>query len=283
MKEDLDNSFSDIDLYKCFNSDAYNYTPDDYAKDIQVIIPGNLIIIDNFLSSEECDNILSLAENIGYKEAKFSLDGITDHLLKDIRDCGKCVVNDLKASDIIFERIRNILPYFNEGGILSSVYERFRILKYNKHGKFTVHMDGLNPRICEGYSERSVFTLHIYLNEGTCGGETIFYNDKWLESGGFKCAPKKGRIAIFRQTEFYHCGAEVEDGLKYTMRTDIMYRNINEKLFNQTNCQICKCEYQLYQCYGHVFPYCKCPNTLDSLYYCVTCNQEILTKNAPFG
>jgi prolyl 4-hydroxylase len=278
MKGNIETALKDIDLYKCLNQNNYKYTPDDYGKVIQVIVSGNLFIIDNFLSSEECDNLIELAESSGFKEATVNIGGGRGKLIKDFRDCERVMIDDFKASSMIFERIQNILPLFNEGGMLSSVNERFRILKYNKDGKFETHYDGLFPRDLDEYSERSVFTLHIYLNEGSNGGETIFYHNKLFEGGEFKCIPKKGRIAIFRQTEFAHCGAVVDDGLKYTVRTDIMYRDVSENLFTKS-CQLCKSDYQLYQCNGHKFPYCKCPNALNSCYYCVTCDKRV---NATF-
>jgi hypothetical protein len=106
------------------------------------------------------------------------------------------MIDDFKAGEIIFNRILDILPYINEGGMLSSVNERFRILKYSKSGKFESHTDGLFPRELNDYYERSVFTLQMYLNDSN-GGDTIFYHDKHFKSGEFACSPKNGRLAIF--------------------------------------------------------------------------------------
>jgi hypothetical protein len=35
--------------------------------------------------------------------------------------------------------------------------------------------------------------------------------------------PKAGRVLIFQHRDLYHCGDDVLKGVKYTMRTDIMY------------------------------------------------------------
>jgi hypothetical protein len=35
--------------------------------------------------------------------------------------------------------------------------------------------------------------------------------------------PKCGRVLIFQHRDLLHSGDDVEDGVKYTMRTDIMY------------------------------------------------------------
>ena len=75
--------------------------------------------------------------------------------------------------------------------------------------------------------ERSYFTLHLYLNEGAVGGATSFHSwqDTWDEEyrKGLDLEPKIGRVLIFQQKGLLHSGAEVESGIKYTLRTDVMY------------------------------------------------------------
>lgn len=105
------------------------------------------------------------------------------------------MIDDFKTADIILDRLSNVIPQVNEGGIIGSINERFRFLKYTKGNKLADHCDGLFPRNVNGIDERSVYTIHIYLNESeiTNGGETIFY----FEHENFKdnkhyCRPKKG-------------------------------------------------------------------------------------------
>ncbi len=171
----------------------------------------------------------------------------------------------------------------SEGGVLSCVNERLRFLKYTEGNKFERHCDGLFPRkIKDGNLERSVFTMHLYLCDSEEGGATIFYDDDLFEStrGEFRCEAKKGRLAIFRQTNFAHCGERVEKGTKYTVRTDIMYRRLlkDEKL-NET-CNSCKSEVKVVTCPIEKEPIgkCKCPNTLYgnlnkkyNFHYCIGC------------
>jgi hypothetical protein len=168
------------------------------------------------------------------------------------------------------------LPYISEGGVLSSINERFRILKYVKGNKFKDHCDGLFPRTLDDKWERSVFTLHLYLNEGSDGGETIFYHPTHFgKEKQFKCVPKKGRIAVFRQYQFEHCGAQVKSGTKYTVRTDIMYRNYEDEMLKE-ECEQCGFKYKIHKCIGgHNLPYCKCPNAVDNQFYCVTCDKGV--------
>lgn len=39
--------------------------------------------------------------------------------------------------------------------------------------------------------------------------------------------PKIGRVLIFQQAELLHSGADVIGGLKYTLRTDLMYEKLD--------------------------------------------------------
>jgi len=42
----------------------------------------------------------------------------------------------------------------------------------------------------------------------------------------FDVEPKKGRVLIFQQRGVYHSGEEVTKGVKYTLRTDFLFREI---------------------------------------------------------
>lgn len=42
--------------------------------------------------------------------------------------------------------------------------------------------------------------------------------------------PKAGRVLIFQHRGLYHCGAEVEKGLKYTMRSDVLYEMVRREI-----------------------------------------------------
>jgi hypothetical protein len=100
--------------------------------------------------------------------------------------------------------------------------------------------------------ERSFYTLHLYLNDSAQapeqqngesapnsgsapleaatkggdellrGGATAFHSlnmERRLDVD-----PKAGRVLIFQHRRLCHSGAEVEAGVKYTMRTDVMHK-----------------------------------------------------------
>jgi len=53
------------------------------------------------------------------------------------------------------------------------------------------------------------------------GGATTFYDYNMM--GRIDVVPKCGRVLLFQHRNLIHSGDDVIKGVKYTMRTDIMY------------------------------------------------------------
>lgn len=111
---------------------------------------------------------------------------------------------------------------------MTRLNERMRFLKYEEGNYFRPHWDG-SFRV-PGGDEFSLYTLHLYLNEADPnapegelkGGATTFHSDD--ERRELEIVPKVGRILIFQHRNLYHSGADVDAGIKLTLRTDLMYR-----------------------------------------------------------
>lgn len=102
--------------------------------------------------------------------------------------------------------------------------ERMRFLKYTPGMFFRAHCDAsYRPDNTDGPILETYYTVHLYLNdEGLVGGATSFLSrDK---SRRVDVNPKAGSVLIFQHPSLLHEGAEVLEGVKYTMRTEIMYR-----------------------------------------------------------
>jgi prolyl 4-hydroxylase len=69
-----------------------------------------------------------------------------------------------------------------------------------------------------GPRERSLLTLMVYLNEGFEGGATAFHDF------GVAVRPRTGMALLF-QHRLLHEGCEVSAGVKYVLRSDVMYRS----------------------------------------------------------
>ncbi len=91
--------------------------------------------------------------------------------------------------------------------------ERFRCYRYEPGERFAAHYDGAFRR---NHRERSELTLMVYLNDGFGGGATRFH-DFDVDVG-----PRTGMALLFQHSMF-HEGCVVTSGMKYVLRSDVMY------------------------------------------------------------
>ncbi|KAL9089562.1 MAG: hypothetical protein Q9159_002440 [Coniocarpon cinnabarinum] len=233
------------------------------------------VILDNVLSQSECRRLIELAElsapdqdkpwqpalvNMGQNyEVRLDDYRNSDRIIWDCptlvdriiercfaADDGK-IGEDLKevskargnAESVIGERAAKKQTWtFTRGN------ERMRFLKYEKGGFFNRHNDGSyesfrNPSTGKPY-ERTLYTLHLYLNgDGLGGGETTFWSryGSGRGKGGLKemlglskyddprvdVKASSGRVLIFQHRGLLHSGEQVRSGVKFTMRTDLLY------------------------------------------------------------
>ncbi|KAG8807432.1 hypothetical protein FRC18_005562 [Serendipita sp. 400] len=144
---------------------------------------------------------------------------------------------------------------FNAGNRwrMKRLNERMRFLRYGKGQFFKEHCDG--SYTTPNGAETSFVTMHLYLNDSIQaitppsvlsptsisfptpipnpeagkpeleGGATPFH------SGNMKrridVDPKAGRVLLFQHRNLLHSGDYVTAGIKYTMRTDLMYEAID--------------------------------------------------------
>lgn len=114
--------------------------------------------------------------------------------------------------------------------------ERMRFLRYGPGQFFKEHCDG-TYETPDG-SQRSFYTFHLYLNDSAQalgikkgskedtpdllrGGATTFHSVDMTKR--LDVDPKIGRILIFQHRRLLHSGDLVTKGVKYTMRTDLMF------------------------------------------------------------
>jgi hypothetical protein len=135
---------------------------------------------------------------------------------------------------------------------LSRLNERLRFLKYEGGEYFRPHWDA--NYITPDEQEESFYTVHLYLNgdgeqdleelrqaskkaetdpQGSVnmdlsgkllGGATSFSASYREEDGIVRVFPKTGSALVFQQCHLLHAGDPVFRGVKYTLRTEVMYR-----------------------------------------------------------
>ena len=235
-------------------------------------------VLDNCLTPEECQTLLRAVEHRAshtWERAMINVGSGRQAMAMDVRNCGRIIWDDSQVVAKIWKRVEHLLPDIarleNQGRVtglgpvrrgevwtLKRLNERMRFLKYEGGEYFkrthdddrarlvshtdrdAAHYDGVY-QTPDG-SERSYFTLHLYLNgtlddtqlatmqpeqrhvamETSCkGGATPFFS----EDEQIRCDidPRPGRILIFQHRDLLHSGDDVLQGVKYTMRTDIMY------------------------------------------------------------
>jgi predicted 2-oxoglutarate/Fe(II)-dependent dioxygenase YbiX len=180
------------------------------------------IVIPKVFSDEECKRMIDETEQKGYESAFVNVgDG---RQVLDI-DCGKnsrCISDSVEKSNEIWERVKEHAPSTWNFGSTSwqavGLNERLRFLRYSPGDFFAPHYDGYYQR---ENGECSFITLLLYLNEGFEGGTTNFL-DIDRDGRQSEVKPRAGDVLLF-QHDIFHSGTKVSAGLKYVVRTDVMY------------------------------------------------------------
>ncbi|KAF9074102.1 hypothetical protein BDP27DRAFT_1196159, partial [Rhodocollybia butyracea] len=216
------------------------------------------LVIDNLLSSEECEDLIALAESTEpWQPAKLPGRSIKleDQVLNtSYRHSDRILRFDHEAARKIYERV---LPFVEQdigviregskwSGIVADVVdgsvqgtwnlvglnERLSFMRYGPGHFFREHCDG---RLDLPDGRKSRVTIQIYLNgsdtDAIEGGATRFKTSAYYYSGRRRemkhkfldVEPKVGRALIFQQRGLVHSGESVRKGLKYALRTDFMF------------------------------------------------------------
>lgn len=171
---------------------------------------AGVFTIDGFLSAEECAALIAQSEKHGYSEAAIRTeDG--ERLYKDARNNDRIVFDDRALAASMFLRAQSLLPAELDGWRVSRFNERWRYYRYDREQQFTWHLDGT---VRPGTGEESFLTFMIYLNEDFEGGSTDF--------GWESVKPAQGMALVFPH-RLRHQGAAVKTGIKYVLRTDVLY------------------------------------------------------------
>ena len=172
--------------------------------------------IDNVLSPGECAAMIDRIETLGPEVAPITT-AAGPVMRTDVRNNARVMFDDHAFAKTLFDRVSSHLPQTLCETTPVGTNERFRCYRYEVDQRFAPHYDGAFVR---NETERSLLTFMVYLNEGFRGGETDFHDF------GVRVVPKTGMALLF-QHFLLHEGRCVNEGKKYALRTDVMYRNQN--------------------------------------------------------
>ena len=135
------------------------------------------------------------------------------------RDQDRVIVDDLALATELFRRLRPHLPEHIGAFRLIGLNARLRFYRYSPGQQFAEHMDHwYRP-------SPNTITLHtvlVYFNSDFEGGETRF-----TEQLNQIVKPEPGLVAVF-QHKLRHEGCVVRSGIKYAMRTDVVFEASDE-------------------------------------------------------
>lgn len=175
----------------------------------KVRINSSAEYLDGFLSEEECKNFIALAEDKGFEDSKI-ISGGREIVAKEIRNNTRVFIDDVEIASKIWLRLKPQLSVIVSGWSPVGLNERLRFYRYEPNQMFRLHRD----MAYEFRNQKSFLSIIIYLNDDFEGGDTEFKD--------FSITPKTGRAAIFKH-ELLHQGNAVQAGVKYAVRTDVMF------------------------------------------------------------
>jgi prolyl 4-hydroxylase len=178
----------------------------------QTYAPG-IFTLKDFLSLQECQDLIAKSETMGYEEATVDVGHGVQRMIKGVRNNERVLYKDNAYATFIWERLKDFTPEGTDNRSAVGVNELFRFYKYSPGQRFKMHKDGSFER---NSFEASQYTFMIYLNEAYTGGETIFASGEIIR-------PETGTALIFHHP-LRHEGALLTAGVKYVLRTDIMYK-----------------------------------------------------------
>ncbi|KAF9098367.1 hypothetical protein BGX29_007650 [Mortierella sp. GBA35] len=189
--------------------------------------------------------MIERTESLGYQIALVNVGGGAGagagvHL-PGYRDGKRCIIDDVAFAAELWDRVKRHIPTVWEGRPVVGMNERLRFLKYHPNDQFAPHMDG-EYRRTDGSGQVTKITIQFYLNsEGDIeagaeaalrGGQTTFLDERFEYSevkGGPEAFRKQvavpcrtGQALVF-QHDLVHEGSKVQAGIKYVVRTDILY------------------------------------------------------------
>ena len=186
-----------------------------YREDIFAVSP--------LLSEDECEACVAAAEQRGFEAAtQFAS---KTHAFRD-NDRLECV--HPRLAEALWRRVCSFVPPEIDGRAAVGCNPRIRVYRYRVGQQFSAHIDG---SVAEADGSHSAHTMLVYLNGGGAdelrGGETVFYKGTGKkQKEALRVTPLRGLCLLHGHGHrcLLHAGAEVKRGVKYLLRTDVMYR-----------------------------------------------------------
>ncbi|CAB9502292.1 P4Hc [Seminavis robusta] len=189
---------------------------------VEELLPGFIGVVHNFLTDTECQAWIDLVET--QQTLEYVQHPASRYMAH--RECFRWQRNDNRIADTLFERIQQcgVLPTLAFPNEIQprACNPNIRLYKYEKGMSFGKHIDESNAVAGIGQTE---VTVLVYLSDCQ-GGATRFYHPtgkKKEKSIAF--SPQKGAMLLHIHGDrcLEHEADPVVQGLKYILRTDVVY------------------------------------------------------------
>lgn len=211
-------------------SSAHHHQPKPHSGNFIISLhPGAVYVAHNFFSTKECRNWINYVESNNCGGFEYASQKATPDYAH--RECGRFQRNDWEMSRLLFERMKPLVIQLHEcvKHNLSSKYSEpktcngnIRLYKYERGMSFGKHYDSSDSTPLGD----TAVTVLIYLS--SCkGGATRFYPPKGIDGSktGIGFVPEEGAILMHMHGPLCleHEADPVIEGIKYVLRTDIVY------------------------------------------------------------
>jgi len=179
------------------------------------------VFLFNVFSRDECERLIKASEEHGFGATTYQ---------KSYRGNLRLIAFDEHLAELMWSRMKDLVPQevdmpnddrkWDAYGLNTC----FRLSKYHPGDRFQEHCDAAFTK--ERGQDMSMFTVNIYLNDVKDGGATRFYFRR-ARKADQEIPPEAGLCLLFRQPpgqHYFHDGEQLASGLKYLLRTDVMYR-----------------------------------------------------------
>mmetsp|Transcript_38306 Transcript_38306/g.49538 ORF Transcript_38306/g.49538 Transcript_38306/m.49538 type:complete len:262 (-) Transcript_38306:355-1140(-) len=209
--------------------------------DVEVLYEGEstIISLNRFLINKESLAWIQFAENMGFTLARHKQGNGIAH-----RDCGRIEFQSEETAEAIFNRLKPFVPqtYLSRQGSweLDSCASNIRIYKYSQGQRFGRHYDESTDI---DKNRKTFYTVLVYLNgaggiidenqdkaslmtASLSGGATNFFLENNQHSPICSQEPLMNTLLFHEHGDrcLLHEGAQVTNGDKYLLRTDVVYK-----------------------------------------------------------
>ncbi|XP_076442848.1 uncharacterized protein LOC143281518 [Babylonia areolata] len=239
------NEFRQINMPAEQEMDAANISP----SRTEILDFGDQgFLLHEILSAQECKHFINEGERAGFGKIEGSSE--------NYRSSQRITFENEALAGMLWKRLRPWLSNITIDGdhqkqhihgiqfLLQGTWTpaglnpMFRLCRYMPGGHFAPHFDG---HFVKSSQERSLQTFMLYLNGDFEGGSTNFVDERqrlFMDSEGKYCAeeknvlcgiePEPGLAIVFNHHRL-HEGQKLVSGVKYILRTDIMFCNVSQK------------------------------------------------------